>query len=139
MWVAKSIKSLSNCQSVQISRGPSVGISGYSNCISVGIQLGPIVRRRIQTRLFFSFSALNHSPLASKTLPQHGPLMKLWSQTEKQGNKPPGLKKSWSSIFPASAPTRVKKTDRNRSGYRGNRSNRSRPVPIWVGFKPTQI
>ena len=35
--------------------------------------------------------------------------------------------------------SRVKFTDRNRSGYRGNRSNQSGPVPVWGGFKPAQI
>ena len=36
---------------------------------------------------------------------------------------------------------RVKKTGRNRSGYRGYRSNRPGPVPVPVpaGFKPAQI
>ena len=33
----------------------------------------------------------------------------------------------------------VKFTDRNRSGYRGNRSNRFGSVPIWGGYKPVQI
>jgi len=39
----------------------------------------------------------------------------------------------------SSVTTRVKFTDRNRSGYRGNRSNRSGPVPVWGGYKPVQI
>ena len=33
-------------------------------------------------------------------------------------------------------PPRVKKTGRNRSGYRGYRSNRPGPVPVPAGFKP---
>ena len=34
---------------------------------------------------------------------------------------------------------RVHQTGRNRSGYRGYRSNRPGPVPIPAGFKPAQI
>ena len=35
--------------------------------------------------------------------------------------------------------TRVHQTGRNRSGYRGYRSNRPGPVPVPAGFKPAQI